>query len=76
VAQLVYVAAVLVGSEESVLDMAGSFTPTLLIEKMEYTTDGSIVFSRRRPWTASTTRRLTTLPGKPLCACAPRPPWV
>jgi pimeloyl-ACP methyl ester carboxylesterase len=45
VEQLVYVAAVLVGSEESVLDLAGDFAPTLLMEQMEYTPDGFMIFS-------------------------------
>ena len=45
VAQLVYVAAVLVGSEESVIDMAGDFAPTPLMEQMEYSPDGSLLFS-------------------------------
>jgi pimeloyl-ACP methyl ester carboxylesterase len=45
VAQMVYVAAVMVGANESVLDLAGEFPPTLLIERMEYTPDGFMVFS-------------------------------
>lgn len=45
VAQLVYVAAVLVGSDESVLDLAGEFPPTRLMEHLEYTPDGFMVFS-------------------------------
>src|SRR6185312_6522197 len=45
VAQMVYVAAVMVGADESVLDLAGEYPPTLLIERMEYTPDGFMVFS-------------------------------
>jgi pimeloyl-ACP methyl ester carboxylesterase len=45
VAQLVYVAAVLVGGDESVLDLATGFPPTKLIEQMEYTPDGFMIFS-------------------------------
>lgn len=45
VEQLVYVAAVLVGAGESVLDVAGEFPATPLIERMEYTDDGYMVFS-------------------------------
>ena len=46
VAQLVYVAAVLVGAEESVIDHGRrSFAPTPLMEQMEFTPDGSMIFS-------------------------------
>jgi len=45
VEHLVYVAAVLVGGDESVLDLAGGFPPTKLIDQMEYSPDGFLIFS-------------------------------
>jgi pimeloyl-ACP methyl ester carboxylesterase len=45
VAQLVYVAAVLVASEEDVLAQAGDFPPTPLMQQLEYTDDGFMIFS-------------------------------
>jgi pimeloyl-ACP methyl ester carboxylesterase len=45
VAHLVYVAAVLVGSEEDVLTQAGDFPPTPLMEQLEYTEDGYMIVS-------------------------------
>jgi pimeloyl-ACP methyl ester carboxylesterase len=45
VEHLVYVAAVLVGADESVMDLAGQFPPTPLMEQLDYTPDGFMVFS-------------------------------
>jgi pimeloyl-ACP methyl ester carboxylesterase len=45
VEQLVYVAAVLVGADESVMDLAGQFPLTPLMEQLDYTPDGSMVIS-------------------------------
>jgi pimeloyl-ACP methyl ester carboxylesterase len=45
VEQLVYVAAVLVGAEESVMDLAAQFPPTPLMEQLDFTPDGFMVFS-------------------------------
>jgi pimeloyl-ACP methyl ester carboxylesterase len=45
VEQLVYVAAVLVGADESVMDLAAQFPPTPLMEQLDFTPDGFMVFS-------------------------------
>jgi pimeloyl-ACP methyl ester carboxylesterase len=45
VEKLVYVAAVLVDRDESVRELVSSFPPTKLLEHMEYSPDGSMIFS-------------------------------
>jgi pimeloyl-ACP methyl ester carboxylesterase len=45
VAQLVYVAAVLLSADEDVLSQAGDFPLTPLMEQLEYTEDGFMTFS-------------------------------
>ena len=43
VKQLVYLAAVLVGADEGILDLVGDTAPSSLHERLEYTSDGSMM---------------------------------